>query len=581
MTAKDWLDLVREQERRGEYLVAVDLAEQGLAENPGDRPLQHRLVLALARAGATQQASRRFDGYGLRNVHDDEIAALGARIAKDTALALPNGDARRAAAAAAAAEYAEIYSATGGSYPAVNAATLRLVAGDLTAARELAAEVLSREVAKAGDPEDYYREATIAEAQRLVGDVDLAHEALCRAVATNAGDHSALATTRRQLRLICRCLDLDLGVLDVLAGPGVAHFCGHIDAGDAVAARIREVVEAESIGYAYGALAAGADILWAEALLDAGADVHVILPFGIADFVEASVAPSGPEWVTRFHAVLARCRDVTFATDDEYLGDEQLFGYGSQVAMGLALSRARYLDAKAVQFAVWDSEPAGDHVGTAVDVARWRRTGNRTVVVPVERPEAPQPTKPNDRTQPGPGRVIQALLVGDLQGFSALTDAQFPAFAEHVLGAFARAVAKYSDHVQCVNTWGDGLLVVIDDVEQAAECALALQQELGMVNLADAGLPESLALRLGAHVGPMYAMNDPVTGRANFFGSHISRAARVEPITPAGEVYVTAEFAATLALVPDTALVCDYVGHLPMAKGYGPLRMHRLHRPAH
>src|ERR1700688_3424050 len=88
-SVEGWLGAVREAERRGELLSAFDLAERGLAEHPDDVWLKHRAVLALARAGATEQAARRFDEYGLGAVeHEEEdIAALRARIAKDVALA--------------------------------------------------------------------------------------------------------------------------------------------------------------------------------------------------------------------------------------------------------------------------------------------------------------------------------------------------------------------------------------------------------------------------------------------------------------------------------------------------------------
>jgi hypothetical protein len=51
----EWLEAVREEERRGELLAAFDLAERGLTDYPGDVRLKHRAVLALARAGATER----------------------------------------------------------------------------------------------------------------------------------------------------------------------------------------------------------------------------------------------------------------------------------------------------------------------------------------------------------------------------------------------------------------------------------------------------------------------------------------------------------------------------------------------
>ncbi len=91
-------------------------------------------------------------------------------------------------------------------------------------------------------------------------------------------------------------------------------------------------------------------------------------------------------------------------------------------------------------------------------------------------------------------------------------------------------------------------------------------------------LPESLALRLSGHMGPVFSVDDPVRGSRTFAGTHISRAARVEPVTPPGAVYVTEPFAADLELSGSGELRCDYVGQMPTAKDYGRLRMYRLRR---
>ena len=61
-------------------------------------------------------------------------------------------------------------------------------------------------------------------------------------------------------------------------------------------------------------------------------------------------------------------------------------------------------------------------------------------------------------------------------------------------------------------------------------------------------------------------------------GSHVSRTARIEPVTPPAEVYVTEPFAAALVLSGHDRLACDYVGHMPAAKDFGQLRMYRLRR---
>lgn len=610
--AATWLEAVLAQERRGELLTAFDLAERGLAEHPDDLALKHRAVLALARAGATAQAAERFLEYGLAEVKDEDVASLRARIAKDAAVGA-RGDERRRRAGRAAELYAAVHARTGGYYPAINAATLWLLAGERERARSLATTVL-RVLTEAGD-ESYYAAATEAEARLLLGDTASAAVAVAVAASRHNGDDGALATTRRQLRLICEAESLDPDLLAPLSGPGVAYYCGHIITAEGAAGRfpaaaeervraaIAQAVERHPVGYGYGALAGGADIMWAEALLAAGAELHVVLPFAHDEFVESSVASCGPRWVERFE----RCRDaateVRYATDGAFLGDDVLLRYASELAMGRTLLRASFLDVMPWQLAVWDGEPASGAAGTAIDIATWRRGGHPVAVVgpdgsltefgaeaapaPVATTVPPAPSGdaavavPDDvpgRAATVPRRVVRALLFGDVRGFAKLTDEQLPAFATEVLGAFARVLDRYDADVWHRNTWGDALYVVLSDAGVAAECALDLQDEMAAIDLTEVGLPPHLALRLGGHVGPVFPIYDRVLRLRAFMGSHVSRTARIEPVTPPGAVYVTEAFAAALLVAGRRELKGDYVGHMAAAKEYGRLRMYRLRR---
>jgi hypothetical protein len=608
-SAAEWLEAVKLEERRGELLTAFDLAERGLAEHPDDLLLKHRAVLALARAGATEEAARRFEAYGLGGVGDEDVAALHARIFKDLALAA-EGDERSQRARSAADLYGAVFDRTGGYYPAVNAATMRLVAGDADAARELAAVVLGLVAANAED--SYYAAATEAEAHLLLADEGGAGDALARAAALNRDDYGALATTRRQLRTICGLLGQDTQLLGVLAGPAVVHFCGHRIAAEgeagrfahgaeaAVAAAIAEVVAGKPAGYAYGSLASGADILWAEALLASGSELHVVLPFAREEFVALSVASSGAGWIERFDRCVSAATTVRYATDDAFLGDDVLFRYGTELAMGLALLRARYLDAEPRQLAVWDGGPANGAAGTAIDIASWRRAGRAATFVspqsdaPVSQSDgngalaaaaaepSPGGRAAGDRARGAPGqtagRVVAAMLFGDVKGFSKLSDEQLPVFSSRVLGGFAAVLERHGEDVWFQNTWGDAVYVVLSDVFAAARCALGLQEAMGAIELEAEGLPSHLALRIGGHVGPIFPTHDPVLDADAFMGSHVSRTARIEPVTPPGGVYVTEPFAAALVLDARTEFVCDYVGHMAAAKDYGHLRMYRLRR---
>jgi Adenylate and Guanylate cyclase catalytic domain len=486
---------------------------------------------------------------------------------------------------------------TGGYYPAINAATLALLGGDGGRATAVARRVLELLDAEA---DSYYVAATEAEARLLVGDAEAARRALERAAGLHGGDYGAVSTTRRQLRLVCGLRGIDTDVLSALRGPGVVHFCGHriaargengrfsADEEPRVRARMRAEVEREPATYAYGALASGGDILWAEALLEAGAELHVVLPFDRDEFLETSVASAGAEWAERYERCLSAATAVSYATEDAYLGDDVLYRYGSELAMGLALLRARYLEADVRQLALWDGGPPLGAASTAIDVGTWRRHGLPTTVVTprgellAEVPGFPEPdTEPEPEPEPAPtasGRVIRAMLFADVKGFSKLTDEQLPRFSQHVLGAFAAVLGRHGDEVLHRNTWGDALYVVFADSVRAAECGLELQEAMDAIDLDAVGLPAHLALRLGGHLGPVFPIVDPVLGEQAFMGSHVSRTARIEPVTPPAAVYVTEPFAAALVLSGNTELACDYVGHMPAAKDYGRLRMYRLRR---
>jgi class 3 adenylate cyclase len=122
--------------------------------------------------------------------------------------------------------------------------------------------------------------------------------------------------------------------------------------------------------------------------------------------------------------------------------------------------------------------------------------------------------------------------------------------------------------------------MVFDEAGAAADCALAVQEAISQVDRAEHGLPPDMALRIGIHLGPVYAAPDPVLQRANFFGAHVSRAARIEPVTPEGCVYVTETMAAVLALYNADEFSCEYVGMTEAAKHYGAMRMFLLTRRA-
>lgn len=128
------------------------------------------------------------------------------------------------------------------------------------------------------------------------------------------------------------------------------------------------------------------------------------------------------------------------------------------------------------------------------------------------------------------------------------------------------------------NTWGDGLYFVFDSARDAGLFALDLADAVAATDWTRWGLPANLTLRTGLHAGPAFARVDPVTGRENYFGAHVSQTARIEPITPPGQVYASAGFAALARADNVREFRCEYIGRIPLAKGYATLPMYVCRR---
>lgn len=578
----DVASTVREALGRGDVLTAYDEIRRG--REAGEEDLRYLEVLTLARLGDAEQASRLYDQYDISLIGGADALSLKARLLKDQAFASglrPNPELLLQACGL----YAAAYRATRSTYPAINAATLAMIAGR----GELAA-LLARAVVKAAatsSARDYFSLATLAEAHVVLNDIESARTLLDEAIGAPQSDTGARSTTVLQLqRLMNAAVDpaAIASLLDLIRPANVAMFCGNIFVPDDkveadLAAAVAEVISRENVGYGYGALAAGSDILIAEQLLEAGAELHVVLPFAEADFVEQSVAPAGVEWLRRFETCKARATSVTLASHMSYVGDGAQFAYGSKVTMGLARLRARHLYNEALQIAILERTPAATL--SSADINIWRSLGGKSFVIGADelrRPIMPPPP-------PGALRVQRrdcGLMFTDFPGFSQLDERVQPIFWESVMMRGIRILRSFADKVLQTNTWGDALFAVFPDASTAAAAALDLAEQFGQADCAALGVPEGTSMRIALHYGSIYAGHDPGSGHAAYFGTEISLAARIEPVTPPGTVYVTEPFAAVLEIEADPRFSCNYVGRLALAKNYGVFPLYRLsRRPGH
>jgi adenylate cyclase len=577
-------DTVRSALSRGDLIAAYDATVAAMAAGDQSNAIRHQQVLALARMGDTERAVGLFAAYGLDRSEDPHERAVGARLLKDRALAAADAGARTAALDQAFEAYHSIYQESGDSFPGINAATLALLAGRDGRAGDLARALLE-DPAVAG-AEDYFSAVTKAEALMILGRIDEVTTVLASQPVVTCDDQGARASSRRQLAMVATHIGIaEAGrgdLLAPLAPPRPIHFCGHMFAMDgaaevALSAAIAEVLREENVGFAYGALACGGDMLVAEAALALGIELHVVLPFDEEDFLAQSVLPGGAEWVARYRACIGGATSVSLASEMGYFGDPAQYGYGSRMAMGLARLRGEHLAAEPIQLAIWDGANSNGPAGTGADVAVWRGTGGRTRTLetgPVDRAL----TRPPPRIASPYERALAAILFTDFAGFSTLKESALPAFWDGVMRTVAEVLDAHEGEVECRNSWGDALYAVATSAPAAAEIALRLQDRLARFDYATLGLDGSGGMRIGAHYGPAYRTLDHITGRITFYGTEVSKAARIEPVTPPGAVFVTEPFAAVLALEARDLFACRYVGRIALAKKYGDYRMYRLTR---
>lgn len=327
----------------------------------------------------------KLDTYG----QDAEILSLKGRLFKDRALKAEGSDRVRLLIQAKEA-YLSAAGLGRATYPLINAATIALLIGDPNEAQAIASKTL--DILDSGDHEaetPYWLKATRAEAALLIGDLEGGRKALADAIAAAPFAWEDHASTLRHFRLVLEQLDQSSAWLDRHRPPPSLHFSGIIDLAeeDEVVVRIEKALDKIRPASAYGALAAGADILIAERLLVRDVALHAVFPAPVATFRAESVACFGSHWAERFDAVIERAETVhvTRGPDRVSLASVHV---AEQVAMGMAIRNAALLESHALALRISAS-------GTSTQREQsWARQGLRTSDISVIRPVPPAQTLP-------------------------------------------------------------------------------------------------------------------------------------------------------------------------------------------
>jgi class 3 adenylate cyclase len=624
--------------KKGEPLLAHEVIESGHRALDGDEPfkkdgrLRQLMALALARSGATKRANEILDRLDEeeRSLATSEavapIATTGrvetlsilARTHKDLAQAAdPDAREMHRQWDRALQLYLLAYSLDMSYYPGINAAAISTFLRRTEMAEHLAGQVREtcmrqHDLHHAGKGKDdpYWLSATLGEAwliERELEQAELWYGDAAR-IGLQEGRFGDMGSTLRQLKLLVRFLGMGEQVVSQLFRmPCVAVFAGHMvdqplrspeRLPERIVPQVKRAIadwlEREDVRIGFGAAACGADLLFLEAILERQGAAHVILPFDRESYCETSVEVAGKTWKDRYRRVLAKAKVQSLSGRPLKCG-EVAYDYTNRILHGLAIIHARQLATELRQLVVWNGESGDGPGGTGDVINHWSKAGKRidVISVPDVRPArpledlgwaipAPFPTTINRHSEASSlresGAQISALLFADVVGFSKMDEDQIPVFVDNFLQLVAELLNRGGYSTEKRNTWGDGLYVVFDEIRDAGVFAIELSEHIKARDWKSLGLPESLSLRTALHAGPVYLCRDPVTERPNCIGTHVSLAARIEPVTPPGEVYASEAFAALALSQRVKDFVCDPVGHIYLPKNHGMLPMYHVRR---
>lgn len=514
--------------------------------------------------------------------------------------------------------FLELFRLSGTLEYGLDSATLSWFLGDRETARDVAAQVLQAGAAQRSRVQGAARfevEIAATEAHLLLDDPAAALAAAHGAARLPDIPYGQrVAALQRFTLLRERGLPLPEEILALLPPPVLVIFAGQgLDLPGQeepifpsymekqVKQRLHDMLEGLEAQIGYCSAAAGSEILFIEAMLEREAEVHLFLPCAVEDFVAARVAHAGPRWERRFHNALKLATSITYVTEERLLGHDALFRFNHRIMDGMARLRAELLSTEPNLMLVLDylapreTGSPGDVMDHWPDIRRLHvldlEEVRSAVAVPVAG-AAPVMTLPPQPPPSAPERVIRAMLFADIVGFSKLEEEALPGLWS-LLAEIKQGLDARCRPPELLESWVDALYVVMSGARELLAYAFELQDAFGGIDLDRHGLGQRpLQLRVGLHAGPVFQGVHPLTGRAIVYGSHVSRAARIEPVTVPGQIYASQQFVAMLraeehANLHESRMTggeylpwfgCAYLGNQALAKNYGRQPVYHLRR---
>ncbi|MGB0370758.1 MAG: TRAFs-binding domain-containing protein [Opitutales bacterium] len=612
-SSDDCVSAVKQLNSLGDPFSAVELATRALQIHPGSKTLQQQRALAFLRCGATQTARELLE-LTLRQFSEDaETLSLLGRSYKSDTITHPVPKPEIKNLQKSLTYYNRAWRISGDPYPGINAATIAYLLGDKDSAADLADEIRGVCLKRLKENNTYWNLATLGEANLLLGDAWGAKEAYIEARKIGKDKWADVASTRKQARLILRARGEDLDAWEPIFNLGaITLFTGHLADPAMVSAenqRLRESdvpalaeqidqwVKDNNVRFGFSSAASGGDLLFLESVIRQGGDAHVILPFSLESFKEICInSAEGDHWESRLNWVLERATSINILNPFAYSGDPIDFEFASNILLGKALLISDQMDLAVRGLSVWDGAIARGQGGTALNIAQWHAQGvvSENIWRDTASPQAftikansgqqleeinrRQPVRPrsnsgnSDKAPFRPHKETKAILFADVSGYTRLPEVEIPEFVSRFLGLCSELMSQEEFAPDVSNTWGDALFAVFPSAQVAAAFSKALLQE---AQISDAFSVE-LKLRIGLHAGPLYQCFDPIQRCITFTGSHVSLAARLEPIAEEGQIYASEYFAALAKTEEGYDSKFEFLGEKTLDKGHKAMRVYKV-----
>lgn len=512
--------------RHGEAFSAFDVCREGLAFHPDNPRLRQLEAWALAQGGALTHARQRLSLL-CTEPHNGSAESWGllARTWKDLAFLEADHKKRDAALAEALGTYQKALHCAADQpaayYPAINCATVCQLLGAEDKAKMYARKAI--ESATHQHPADPWATATLGEACLLLGDMDQARLYYHSFAAACRHETAVLASARKQARRILDSRHQDSSAIEqLLPLDPVLLIAG------------QPPMDGTPIQMAVYTLTDSTGVQLVDHILESAGILRLILPLA-PDFMPRAILPE-PEAVERWRKQGA---DIIIAHPGAKELNDTVLSYCRLIELGMAKDWAETL------------------------VTDWRMF--------------PPPSIPTEQTTPPAAfPEPQAFAFADVAGYGGLDEEQIRTFQTQFIPALHDFLHRQTTPPRFCETWGDALFIGFPDLRSAARLSLELQSFFTRYPWQDHGFDKPLRLRIALHCGPALVVFNPFLGRTTFTGSHVSRAARIEPVADEGQVFCSRAFQLCCRALDINGFTFIYAGEFRLPKNSGREKIYRL-----